>query len=50
VRITLWPKGWTHLRPNGSQGYRQATITLSPRHLLQAGSKAALTMPECLLC
>ena len=27
VRITRWPKGWTHLRPNGSQGYRQATIT-----------------------
>lgn len=23
---------------------------LPPRHLLQAGSKAALTIPECLLC
>jgi hypothetical protein len=26
-RITHWPKGWTHRRPNVSQGYRQATIT-----------------------
>jgi hypothetical protein len=27
VRITCWPKDWTLPPPNGSQGYRQATIT-----------------------
>jgi hypothetical protein len=27
VRITRWPKDWTLPPLNGSQGYRQATIT-----------------------
>ena len=27
VRITRWPRDWTHPPPNGSQGYRQATIS-----------------------
>ena len=29
-----WPKGWTHLQPSGSQGFRHATMT---RWLTRAG-------------
>jgi hypothetical protein len=27
LRISRWPKGWIFRLPNGSQGYRQTTIT-----------------------
>jgi hypothetical protein len=48
VRISRWLKGWTFRLPNGSQGYRQATITsLSlPRGLARAHPARAFLLPS----
>ena len=40
-----WPKGWTHRLLNGSQGYRQATITT---WLTREGSHAEIFHQRCL--
>lgn len=44
VRITRWPKGWTLPPQNGSQGYRQATITT---WVTRAGRHAEILHQRC---